>query len=195
MRRLPALAATAAALLVLTHPSAAAAQRFHIADATGDANGTNSQEIGLPVPSVATGPAEVAGADITGIDLVNRYKGTGRLRKPSGFDVVLHLAAPLQQGIVITVTMTASASCGDSSTIQLGAGTSSLAVCQASKPTGKSITVGTMEVAGDRRSITWTIDNVFKAGTRISDFYASSSVFVLGVFDEAESQATFTYGR
>jgi hypothetical protein len=194
--RIPALAAASAvALIALAAPSGAAARRFHIADATGDANGINGQGIGLPLPSTATGPAELAGADITGIDLVNRFRGAGKARKASGFDVTLHLAAPLQQGTVITVTMVTSAPCGDSSTIQLGAGTSALAICQSSKTGSAGATIGSTEVSADKKSILWSIDNLFKAGTKITSFYASSSVFVLGVFDEAASDATFTYGK
>jgi hypothetical protein len=195
MRRLPAFAVTATALLVLAHPSAAVTKRFHIADPTGDANGVNGQGFGMPVPSAATGPAEVAGADIVGLELVNRFKATGKARKASGFDVVLHLAAPLQQGTVITVTMDTSAPCGGSNRIQLGAGTSSLATCQPATTTGSGTTIGTTEVSSDRKSVTWSLDNLFKAGTKVTNFYASSSVFVLGVFDEATSDAAFTYGR
>jgi hypothetical protein len=192
--RIPALATAAVALVVLAHPSSAATKRFHIADPVGDANGVNGQGIGPGVPSRSTAPADLAGADITGIDLVNRFKGVGRARKPSGFDVTLRLAAPLQTGTVITVTMDTSVPCGGSSRIQLGAGTSSLAICQSSKTGSAGATIGTTEVSPDRKSITWSIDNLFRSGTRISGFYASSSVFVLGVFDEAASDATFTYG-
>ena len=194
--RTPALAAVSAVtLLVLAHPSGAATRGLHLTDPTGDANGINGQGFGLPLPSTSTGPAEVAGADITGMDLVNRFRGAGKTRKPSGFDVTLHLAAPLQQGTVITVTMESSAPCGDTSTMQLGAGTSALAICQSSKAGSAGATIGTTEVSTDKKSITWSIDGIFKAGTKVSSIAASSSVFVLGVFDELNSDATFTYGK
>ncbi len=191
--RLPALAAVAATVLVLAHPAGAASKKFHIADAAGDANGVNGQGVGLPIPGTSTGPAQVAGADILGIDVTNRFKGSGKTRKPAGFDVVLHLAAPLQQGTVLTVTMNTSVPCGDTSTIQLGAGTSSLAICQSSDPSKAGATVGSTEVVGN--DVHWTIDNLFKAGTKVDSFYASTSVFVLGVFDEASGDGVFTYGK
>lgn len=193
MRRLPALAVTTAALVLLAHPSGAAAKRFHIADLAGDANGVNGQGFGFPVPGQSTAPAQVSGADILGIDVTNRFKGSGKARKPAGFDVVVHLAAPLQQGVLLTLTMNTSVPCGDSSTIQLGAGTSSLAICQSSDPSKAGATVGSAEVDG--KDVHWTIDDLFKAGTKIDAFSATTSVFVLGVFDEAGSDAVFTYGK
>ena len=192
--RVPALAAAAAvALLALAHPSGAATKPFHVADAAGDANGLNSQSIGLPVPSTSTGGAEVKGADILGLDITNQFRGSGKTRKPAGFKVVLHLAAPLQAGTVLTVTMNTSVPCGPSSTIQLGAGTTNLAICQSEEPGGESTDIGTTQVVGN--DVVWDLVNVFKAGTKIDTIAASSSVFVLGVFDEASTEAVFTYGK
>jgi hypothetical protein len=195
--RTPALVAVAAALVLsVAHPSGAATSKLHISDPAGDANGVNGQGIGLPAPGRSTAPAQVAGADILGIDLVNRFKTVGKVRKPNGFTVTLKLAAPLQSGTVLTVTMVGSALCGESKTIQLGAGTSALAICQSANPAkGSSTTIGTTELSRDRKTVTWQIDNIYKAGVRVSDINASSSVFVLGVFDEVASGAVFTYGK
>lgn len=191
MRRLPALAATAAAAVLLAHPSSAAGKAFRLTDPAGDANGINSQGLDLvPVPSTAT-PVQLAGADITSLTLTNRFKG----RKLKGFDVTLKLAAPLQQGVLITLTMDTAKPCGDSSRIQLAAGTSSLAICQSADPGGDSTTVGETEVSSDRTSVTWYVDNLFPAGTKITNFNATTSVFVLGVFDELLSSKSFSYGK
>ena len=196
MRRHTTLILSAAsALLVMAHPSSAAAKPFTVTDAIGDANGVNSQSLGLPVPSTST-PADVSGADITKIEFVNYFKGTGKARKPMGFDVTLRLAAPLQQGVLVTVTMETSRPCGESSTIQLGYSASSkLAICQSADPGGTSTDIGSWEVSSDGKSITWSIQAVLKPGTKIDTINATTSVFVLGVFDEATSDDVFTYGR
>jgi len=195
MRRL-ALTVAAVALAITTHPAGAATKPgLHIADAVGDANGTNGQSVGAPVPSESTSPASVAGADITKIDLVTRFVGKGKHRKAQGFDVTLKLAGKLQQGTVVTVTMDTSVPCGDTSTIQLGYGTSKLAVCQSAAGSTTNDSIGSYDASTDLTTITWTIDPIFKAGTRITNFYASTSVFVLGVFDEVTSSAVFTYGK
>ncbi|MBV9097016.1 MAG: hypothetical protein JO079_03070, partial [Frankiaceae bacterium] len=83
-----ALAVAAAAAVTLTHPAGAAAPKsgdLHVTDPTGDANGINGQGIGAPVPSQSTGPASVAGADITSIDLKTLWVGKGKKRKAQGF--------------------------------------------------------------------------------------------------------------
>lgn len=191
-----ALAAAAACVAIAAHPAGAATKPgLHITDPVGDANGVNSQGFGAPVPSHSTSPASVAGADVTKLDLVTHFVGTGKKRKAQGFDVVLKLAGALQQGTIVTVTMDSSAPCGDSSTIQLGYGTSSLAVCQGAAGSTTTTTIGSYDISADRTTITWSIDPVFKPGTKLSNIYAFTSVFVLGVFDEASSPAVFTYGK
>jgi len=191
-----ALAIAAAAIAIGAHPAGAATKPgLHITDAVGDANGINGQGFGAPVPSQSTSPASVAGTDITRIDLVTRFVGKGKHRKADGFDVILKLAGKLQQGTVITVTMDTSWPCGDSSIIQLGYGTSKLAVCQSAPGSTTNDTIGSYDASTDLTTITWSIEPVFKPGTTITNIYASTSVFVLGVFDEASSSKVFTYGR
>lgn len=201
MRRLPALAATAAAAVLLAHPSSAATSGLHLKDLAGDANGINGQDTGLPVPQTATSPASVKQADILGLDVVTHFKGSGRARKAKGFTVTLRLAAPVQAGTSFLVTMDASNPCGESSGFDLGyeiIGTVStgFADCNPASTTGSGTSVGSAELSDDKKSIVWEIDDVFKAGTKLTNFYASTSVFVLGVFDELTApDATFVYGK
>ena len=191
-----ALAVAAAAVAISAHPAGAATRPgLHISDAVGDANGLNGQNFNAPVPSQSTTPASVAGADITRIDLVTRFVGTGKHRKADGFDVTLKLAGKLQQGTVITVTMDSSRPCGHSNTIQLGYGTSKLAVCQSPPGSTTNDNIGSYDASTDLTTITWSIGPVFKPGTTITNIYASTSVFVFGVFDEAKSSGVFTYGK
>lgn len=191
-----ALAIAAAAIAISTLPAGAATKPgLHIADTVGDANGLNGQDFGAPLPSTSTSPASVAGADITGVDLVTRFVGRGKHRKADSFDVVMKLAGPLQKGVQITVTMTTSTPCGDSNTIQLGYGTSKLAVCQGPAGSTTTSTIGSYDASTDLTTITWNVAPPFKAGTTITNFYASTSVFVFGVFDEASSSKVFTYGK
>ena len=194
-RRL-SLAVAALAVAALAHPAAAARSgALHVTDPTGDANGINGQSAGLPAPSVSTSPASLSGADITKIDFVTSFVRNHKTRRAVGFDVVMKLAAPLQKGVLITVTMDSSVPCGDTSTIQLAYGTSALAVCQSAAGSTTNDTVGDWEASGDRTTITWHIAPIFKPGVKISNIYASTSVFVFGVFDEATSQGVFTYGK
>jgi len=192
-----ALCAAAAAAIALGLPAGAAAPKpgLHISDPVGDANGINDQGTGLPVPSASTSPASLSGADITSIDLRTEFVGKGKRRTTSGFDVTLKLNAPLQKGVLITVTMNSSASCGGSNVIQLGYGTSSLAVCQGPSGSTTETKVGSYAASADGKSVTWFIGPIFKPGTKITNVAASTSVFVLGVFDEAASNGIFTYGK
>jgi hypothetical protein len=201
MRRPSLLLVALAAAAALTHTAAAAAPAgLHVTDPTGDANGVNSQVLGLPLPSTSTTPASVKGADITGMDVVTLFKGTGKARKAAGFTLTVRFAGPVQQGVNVTVTADTSSPCGESSRLQfgyqdLGPSKTDLAVCQSAAPGGASTTVGATEVAADATSITWTVDNLFKPGTTLSPIEARTSVFVLGVFDEATTDKTFTYGK
>ena len=194
LSRLALTVATGAAVVLAAHPSSAAAKPFTITDPTGDANGLNSQGgFPLPVPNQST-PADLSGADITKVELATVFKKVGKKQVANGFDVTLRLAAPLQQGVLYTITMNTSRPCGDSSVIQLGYSTESkLATCQAGS--GTAANIGTWAVAPDQKSITWQLDNLFKAGTKIDTIRAWSSVFVLGVFDEATTDNVFTYGK
>lgn len=198
MRR-PSVFAVLVTALALAHPAGAAAKPgLHVADPVGDANGVNSQGIGLPFPNVAS-PASAKGLDIVGFDVVNVFKGKGKTRKAAGFTFRLRFAGPLQQGVNVTVTMESSRPCGETSRIQLGyektpALATSLAICQSKTAGGNSTSVGVAEPSADGTSITWTIDNVLPAKTVVSAFAASTSVFVLGVFDDLNSDKAFVYG-
>lgn len=194
-RRLSVVVA-AMAVAVFAHPAGAAPKSgLHITDPVGDANGINGQDTGESVPSVSTSPASVSGADITGIELGTDFAGKGRKRKAVGFHVTMKLAAPLQKGVLITVTMDSSVPCGETNTIQLGYGTAPLAVCEKAGTSTTNDDIGDAEISDDNTAITWHIGPIFKPGVKISNFYASSSVFVLGVFDETYSSGVFTYGK
>ena len=71
---------------------AGAATRPQVTDPIGDANGLNSQSIGLPVPSQATSPASVKGSDITSLALVTGYRKVGSRKVPRSVSLVLTLA-------------------------------------------------------------------------------------------------------
>lgn len=182
---------------LLGHAAGAAAPAgLRVADPAGDANGVNGQNAGLPVPSTSTAPAQLAGADIVRLDLSTVFKG----KKAKALRITLRLSDAVQQGVNYLVTMTTSVSCGTSSTIQLGyqdtgALVNSLALCQAAEAGGTSTDLGDAELGADGRSIVWTLSPDFKPGVRLSDLYASTSVFVLGVFDELVSDRVYTYGR
>lgn len=199
MRRLSfALAATA--VLVAGTSAHAASRPLVLTDPTGDANGVNSQAVGLPLPSTSSSPASASGADLTTVTVTNLFKGKGRAAKPAGITVTLKTAGALQQGVNFVVTMDTSKPCGDSSRVQLGYSNapvvnSQLAICQSAAAGGTSTTIGSVEADTAKGVITWTLDgSAFSKGTTISNFDASSTVFVVGVFDELHSDAVFRYG-
>lgn len=194
-RRLALVTAAAAALALALPAGAATKPALHISDPVGDANGVNGQGFGAPVPSRSTAPASVSGADITSIDFRTKFIGTGQKRRPYGFDVTLKLAGALQRGATIVVTMDTSVPCGESSRIQLGYGTSSLAVCQGGQGSTATTQVGTWDASKDGKSVTWHIDPIFKPGVTMTNVSGSTSVFVLGVFDEVSSGGVYKYGK
>ena len=199
MRR-TALALAAAATVFAGQSAHAAAKPLVLADLTGDANGVNSQAIGLPLPPTSTAAASVKGADIVSLTLTNVFKGKGKLAKPAGMTVTLKLNGAIQQGVNFVVTMDTSTPCGPSSTIQLGYEdapllNNGLAICQSADAGGDSATIGSTSVDAEKGVITWTIDgSVLSKGTKVSGIEASSTVFVLGVFDDLISDKVFTYG-
>ena len=202
MRRLPALAALSAAVLVcVAHPSSAAVPGMHVKDLAGDANGINGQyPFFLPVPAQSTGPAQVAGADILALDVVSVFRGSGKARKLTGWTITLRLAAPVQKGILYSILMDSSNPCGETSTMQLqyqDLGTVvSGASCQNADPSSTAIDeVGSAELSADQKSIVWTMDGVFKAGTKVTGWSVSTSAFLFGTLDELRPSATFTYGK
>lgn len=197
---------TAAALLAAAVPASAAKtpppppapKGLHFTDAAGDANGVNSQGFGLPVPSTSTSPLSVGGADIVGVDVVTLFKKVGKKQVPNGTALTLKLAAPVQAGVLFTITANVPSTCdGTDTVVQLGyggPGNTSLAVCQA--PAGKTApSIGTAEVDAAKTSITWTFDATLKPGQVMTDFSVTSSVFVFGVFDESLEAGPYTYAK
>lgn len=200
MRR-TALALAAAATVFAGQSAHAAAKPLVLTDLTGDANGVNSQAIGLPLPSTSTAAASLKGADIVSLTLSNVFKGKGRQAKPAGMTVTLKLNGAIQEGVNFVVTMDTSTPCGASNTMQFGYSSTpaldtSLANCQSSEPgADDAVTVGSTSVDAANGVITWTVDGgTLTKGAKVTDIQASSTVFVLGVFDDLLSDKTFTYG-
>jgi hypothetical protein len=198
MRTYLALASASLVVLLGATAGAAAPAGLKVTDPAGDANGVNSQGLGLglPVPSIATAPAQLGGGDLVGLDFRTVFRG----KKAKAFTVTMRLSEPVQQGVNYLATMQTSVPCGTSSIIQLGyqdtgALVNQLAICQSADPGGTSTTLGNGELAADGRSIVWTISPDFKPGVKVDALYAASSVFVLGVFDELTSDRVYTYGR
>jgi hypothetical protein len=190
-------------LLMATPSSAASRGELHAKEMSGDANGLNSQGIGLPIPATATPPVSLAGADITRLDVVTRYRTVKGKRIPRATVVTLSLAGPVQAGVnfVITANVGGGGTCDDTNKrIQLGyqvVGSqyeSALAICQTPSATN-SETIGYLEVDAAKGKISWVLEMGQKPGHTLTDFAVSSTVFVAGVFDEFNPRGTFTYAR
>lgn len=199
MRR-TALALAAVATVVAGQTAHAATKPLVITDLSGDANGVNSQSLGLPLPATSTAAASVKGADIVSLKVANVFKGKGRTAKPAGLTVTLKTAGALQQGVDYSITMDLDKPCGASSRVQLGfedvpSLNRGLAICQSAQAGGASTTIGSTAVDAAGGTITWSLDgSAFSKGVTISNFAASSTVFVVGVFDEVTSDKVFRYG-
>lgn len=202
MRRF-VIALLAFPLLLLATPSGAASRgELHKKDLTGDANGLNGQAIGLPVPATSTAPASVASADIVALDVVTKYKTVKGKRVPRATAVTLSLAGPVPTGAQFVITASLSAPCDDKNKrIQLGYGDSvaiqtGLAICSNPDSTGNSETIGYVDVVDKPKGkITWILEMGQKPGNTMTNFDVSSTVFVVGVFDEFRPKGTFTYAR
>lgn len=200
MRR-PLLAAlTIAGLLLAAHPSGAAATHagLLVKDANGDANGVNGQGFFSAGGGVSSNPASFKAADIVSLRFATSFHKVGRFEVADGTVITMKVSGPIGPGVNYGVTATLSSPCyGDSTTIQLGyedlyASKSALAICQASG--GTSPSVGGVTVDHENRTITWTIDAKLKPGGKITDISATSSVFVVGVFDELTTDKAYVYG-
>ena len=196
-----ALAAAAACALVLPAHAAPAAQ---LTDVTGDANLVNGQAVGLPVPGQATSPASVGAADVVSVRMATVFKKIGRVKVAKGFTVTLQLADAPTNGVLYSVHAQVPASCDGTNTdlslayLEYGATRSNYAYCQdPSDATGANETDLLIDVHADtaKRTVTWTLDKLPKSGVKVTAVTANTSVFVLGVFDEAEGTGTFTYGK
>jgi hypothetical protein len=201
MRRHLVLAGAAAGLLSLALPSSAA-PKPQLTDLVGDANGVNGQATGAPVPGVATAPADLAGADIVSVTMATVWKRIGSRKVPNGFSITMQLAGAPAELTTYNVSANVPGTC-DGSNTQLTIGTwrnpaveDHFANCgDPEDPTGASTDVEA-DYAEDaaKHTITWTIAKGMKKGDKVVGLTASSSVFVLGVFDEASGAKPFTYG-
>lgn len=200
MRRLTVPVLTAlATCAALSLPASAAAPQ--LTDPTGDANGVNSQSIGLPLPSQSA-PVGVAAADIVSTAFTTTYKKVGRKQVPHGLRIVLTLAAAPQENTVYGVTATVPDGCDGkggtdlSASYQLIAGVvSGFVNCG---PHGSAdttdIAMGDAVVDAAKRTVTWDVyGDTLKPGSVFEEIAADTSVFVVGVFDEAKGDASYTY--
>jgi len=202
MRRTPlALAAAAVCALVLPAHAAPAPQ---LVDAVGDANGVNGQSIGLPLPGQSTSPASYGAADVVSVRMATVFKKVGRAKVAKGFTVTLQLADAPAQGVTYLVHAQVPSTCdGTNSDLTLNyldytATGANYADCQdPADTTGENKTDLMVDVVADasKHTITWTLDKLPKVGAKVGGVTANTSVFVLGVFDEAEGAGTFTYGK
>lgn len=174
-------------------------------DVKGDANAINGQGIELlPGPGTSTAPASVAGADLVSLDVTTRTKTIKGKKVAQGITITLTLGGPVQQGVNYGGTLISSVPCDEnnSHTIQVGyedlkEQQTALVDCQ--KPTGSGSatateSVGYTNVDAAAGKITWVIDQVpMRRGLALSNFQLTSSVFVLGVFDEFYPAGRFTY--
>jgi len=202
MRHHVVLAGTAAALLALVLPTSAA-PKPQLTDLAGDANGVNGQALGLPVPGVATAPASHAGADILSVTLATVWKKVGTRKRANGFSITLQLAAAPAEGTTYNISADVPGTCDGSGThLTIGSWRNPLvenhfANCDSpgEDPTGTGTSVEA-DYAEDaaKHTITWTIAAGMAKGAKVLNVTAASSVFVLGVFDEASGSKPFTYG-
>ena len=180
---------------------ASAAGGPQLTDPTGDANGVNSQSIGLPVPSQTT-PAGVAAADIVSTSFTTTYKKVGKKQVPNGLRIVLTLAAAPQENTVYGVTATVPDGCDGkagtdlSASYQLIAGVVSAFVTCGPHGSAETtdIAMGDAVVDAAKKTITWDVSgDTLEPGSVFEEIAADTSVFVVGVFDEAKGDATYTY--
>ncbi|MBV9292820.1 MAG: hypothetical protein JO222_10265 [Frankiales bacterium] len=203
--RLCALAAVSG-LAVAAFPAHAATTKPkpQITDPTGDANGINGQSIVNGLPSVGTGPAEFAPADITSVTFASTFttkKVHGRVIKtPTGFTLTLALAAAPTDPEVEYRVSAAAAGCTN---VFFEYGTDvathgSDVRCPASVAASKAYTAGPAKVSGN--TITWTLSTkAFPVGTTFSSLNAQTrfnpAIITAPAFDDASSSGTFTVGK
>jgi hypothetical protein len=203
--RIAALAA-ASGLAIAALPAHAATAKPQIVDATGDANGINQQFPGLGPnpPTVSTGPADLASADITTVlfstnFLSKRVKGK-TVKVPNGFTVTLSLAAAPTPNIEYRVA----AAGGDCADIffeydsSVGTGGSDVR-CPAALPATTDTDYGIKATVSGTK-ITWIVPNgIFHNGTVFSNLNAQTRTVEVVVtapqVDYATSSTTFTLGK
>ena len=181
---------------------AQAAPAPQLTDPTGDANGVNSQSIGLPLPSQSA-PVGVAAADIVSAAFTTTYAKVGRKQVPRGVRITLTTAAAPQENTVYNVSAVVASTCDGkdgtelSASFQLvsGGAVSSFVNCGPRGSTSTTdIAMGEGVVDASARTVTWQVDGSYlRPGAVLSSISADTSVFVVGVYDDATSAGTYTY--
>jgi hypothetical protein len=207
--RVLALAATAAVVAAVM-PAHAGATKAQITDATGDANGVNSQPgllgTGGPNPNAATAPASYSGDDILSVSFVTNFVTKKVKRKtvktPVSFTATMRLAAPPDAQSYYVVDATSS-DCPDGISFEYSTESQfeadGVSCFDASSGSIGSINdYPAMPAVVKGNTISWTVPvSGIKVGTVLSglEAYAGVGPFSTGTLDEADSTATYTVGK
>jgi hypothetical protein len=201
--RLCALAAVAGLAVAAFPAHAASAPRPQITDPAGDANGINGQSVTNAVPSVSTGPADLASADIRSATFattfVTKVVKKKKVKVPNGFTLTFVLSAAPTPNIIYRVAG-ASADCQSlffEYDTSIGTGGTTIR-CAALPPAPNVDYPGTATVKGS--TIVWTVPNgAFRNGTVFSGLNAQTRTALVAVtapqIDFAASSATYTVGK
>lgn len=182
-------------------PAAGAAPRPYLQDRAGDANGLNSQRLRLPLPESSTPPASLARADILSVTLTTVYRGTGRARRPNGLQVTMRLAEAPADGVMYTWSTAWRGTCdGHRSTltgylVMDGALSTATATCESADGTSSNDVLHDAQVDAVARTVTWRTRPTMPRGSGVVSMSADTSVFIVGVYDEASADGSWTYGR
>lgn len=201
MRRPALLAATAGGLLALAVPSPAAPAP-QVTDLAGDANGVNSQSLGLPLPGTATAPASNGAADIVSVTFATAWKKLGSVKVPNGVTVTMTLSGAPAEGTAYAVHAVVPKTCDGEHTdlslsyLEYGLTRANYAQCHDASEVDGDVTEMLVEVTTDaaRKTITWRLSKGIQKGAKVDSITADTSVFVLGVYDEATGSRAYTYG-
>lgn len=204
--RLVALGSAVCVVAAFAPAHAAAGPKPQIVDAIGDANGINQQlpGVGPEPPTVQTGPADIAAADISTVQFTTNFvtkkvKGK-KVKVANGFTLTLTLAAAPMPNVDYRV----SAAAGDCASVffeydtSVGLGGSDVR-CPPATPTGTTTDYHvTAQATGT--TISWVVPNgVFHNGTVFSSLNAQTRTVEGKVtapqVDYASSAATYTLGK
>jgi hypothetical protein len=197
-RLVPALALCLAAAVAL--PSEADS-RPYLRDPAGDANFLNDEKVGLPVPSTSTAPASLAQADITAVTLTTLYRGSGRQRRPAGTQVTMHLAGAPADGVEYEVVADWRGTCdGLRSSLSMYVlldkqATIGSATCQSEDGASSNDVLQDYAVDPTARTVSWRTRATMPPGARVVSVAADTCVFTVGVYDDARTDGSWTYGR
>jgi hypothetical protein len=198
--------AAAAAVAITVLPAHSAGPAPQVTDPKGDANGTNQQFPGgpLPAPPETSTPVDVAQADITSVlfrtTFVTKKVKKKKVKVPTAFTVTLTMAAAPSNPVIYRVSSTM-AGCETNVFLEYYSSDKSTAArCPSASLGGKETVydIGDAKISGN--SITWTIPvAVIPVGTTFSGLSAQTRGDFVAVtapqFDYAVSTNTYTVGQ